>query len=398
MNKQLEYILNDSFLSDYDSFNLNNFDNNTKSKIEATRVILKIFRPINLFATLLLSAFGLTGHCLTILIYSRKKFRTNSSHVYLFSLAIKDALFIIFHLLEDTIRTWQDTFMNETVLDDDDLEYLKQQISFIIVSFLNITDRFDVACRLVNFTRYVLRFISAFIIVAFTIQRLSIIISPECKTFKSKKSAWATVFSICLVSLVINLWVPFFFKLKSNENNIYCDVQDSLERAYFFITLIYIGLIMFSPILIIFISNSLIIYFSIETYKKNLSIRDHTTLVSCQRSYKTFESTIKEKTNRKNFSSKITRMLLLISFSYALLNLPYFITWCLFFVRKNDTVVKNNFFAALQISEIFYILNYCIYFYINFASGSLFRHQLYFICKFTFKCLFNIFFIIISLF
>lgn len=365
--------MNDSILEFNSSFKL------TFEQEEAPIEILNLFRPINIFATLILSVFGLFGHFITILIYSKTKYRTNSSHVYLLSLAIIDGLFLIVHLLEDTLRTWQDTFVHETEQDIIDLSYLKQKISVMIISFVNITDRYNIACRLVNFLRYVLRFISAYIIVAFTLQRLSIITSPINNKFKTLKSAWLTVISICLISLIVNLWVPFFFEINSKEKSSYCDVHTNLEQTYFYITLVYIGCIMLVPILVIFISNLLIISFSFKAYNGNNFTIDQTT-----RSYQTFNTIISKEEKRKNYSSKITRILLVISFSYAILNLPYFVTWCMFFLRKNDGYFKNHFFAALQVSEIFYILNYCVYFYINFGSGSLFRSQVYSICEFIF--------------
>lgn len=79
---------------------------------------------------------------------------------------------------------------------------------------------------------------------------------------------------------------------------------------------------------------------------------------------------------------KITRMLLLMSFSYAILNLPYFISWCLFFYRigfrasSMTQADKYNLFTAINLSEIFYVLNYGVHFFIYCASGKKFREQL----------------------
>ena len=89
-------------------------------------------------------------------------------------------------------------------------------------------------------------------------------------------------------------------------------------------------------------------------------------------------------------------MLMFMSFSYALLNLPYFITWMIFFHQvafisdslasnNNTSIVEleiikstrnNNFFTANYIAEIFYVLNYGIHFFIYCASGKRFRYQL----------------------
>lgn len=77
---------------------------------------------------------------------------------------------------------------------------------------------------------------------------------------------------------------------------------------------------------------------------------------------------------------KITRMLLLMSFSYAVLNLPYFISWCMFFYhigfQSASNTLKYYLFSAINLSEIFYVLNYGVHFFIYCASGKKFRQLL----------------------
>ena len=66
--------------------------------LTTSEYILKLSREINIYSTVVIVIFGLVGHLLTILVYSRKEFRTNSSHAYLLCLAINDGLFLITHL------------------------------------------------------------------------------------------------------------------------------------------------------------------------------------------------------------------------------------------------------------------------------------------------------------
>ena len=49
-------------------------------------------------------------------------------------------------------------------------------------------------------------------------------------------------------------------------------------------------------------------------------------------------------------------------------------TWQEFYEIEKST--ENNFFASVQLTEIFYILNYGINFYLYCLSGTLFRKQL----------------------
>ena len=92
------------------------------------------------------------------------------------------------------------------------------------------------------------------------------------------------------------------------------------------------------------------------------------------------------KKNKSKDLNRMARLLLLISFVFALFNLPYFISWCIFFYEvafqeTTDLDRKDYLFVCVQISEIFFVLNYSIQFYINHASSLKFREKVSeFIC------------------
>lgn len=435
-------------------------------------------RKIYLLITLMLIVLGLIGHTITIFVFSQKRFRNNSSNVYLLCLAINDGIYLISHMFEDTVRTYI---------------YLNQQnkMSEIILS-LNIIDKYNLACLLINYLRYVLRFISAYIIVAFTIQRVFLVYTPFSTTFKSTKSGWKTVLLITIVSFVLNIWILFILEIKNDDNKvIYCDVKENWSKEYFHVTLIYICVIMLLPILVIFICNSIIItkiikkvshekkrkrsfisssttssnYYSnqqqqtfitkklneriIRTKRGNLNFeklnekntkinfiihrssssqnlanhyRDHhknenrllflsdarlkrrecTNILNnsdfnlrIKPYYLNMNQIINKITERANNSKKITKMLLIISFSNALLNLPYFVCWTLNYYEimlKNGEILieQNNLYSALKISEIFYLMSFGVFFYIYYASGSVFRNQIKYSSKIKFYLLIHL--------
>ena len=66
--------------------------------LSTSEYALELSREVNIYFTAVIVFFGLIGHLLTILVYSRREFRTNSSHAYLLCLAINDCLFLITHL------------------------------------------------------------------------------------------------------------------------------------------------------------------------------------------------------------------------------------------------------------------------------------------------------------
>lgn len=57
-------------------------------------------RRINLFATLAFMTVGMVGHAATVFVFAQKRFRKNSSNVYLLCLAVNDAFFLIVHFFE----------------------------------------------------------------------------------------------------------------------------------------------------------------------------------------------------------------------------------------------------------------------------------------------------------
>jgi hypothetical protein len=74
-------------------------------------------------------------------------------------------------------------------------------------------------------------------------------------------------------------------------------------------------------------------------------------------------------------SKKVTKSLMLISISYVLLNLPFLITCFLYFYEvahnKLETISKNYLFSAFKISEVFYVFNFSIKFYIYCLTGPM---------------------------
>ena len=89
-----------------------------------------------------------------------------------------------------------------------------------------------------------------------------IVINKPLKSYIiTKKSAWIKTFIIVLISLAINIWVPFIFVTKdADQEYSYCDVIERWQNEYIMITFLYICLIMFVPIITIIISNSIILY------------------------------------------------------------------------------------------------------------------------------------------
>ena len=99
-------------------------------------------RKINIYATICVILIGLIGNFITMFIFSQKKFRTNSSHVYLLCLSIIDTFFLVNHFFEDTIRAYISIYFSKT----DDL-------------FFKTIFRNETICRLANYFQYTFQLI-----------------------------------------------------------------------------------------------------------------------------------------------------------------------------------------------------------------------------------------------
>ena len=123
--------------------------NQTNSDI--TDNIIENSRKISLYFTVGFIVLGLIGNSLTIFVFAQKRFRQNSSNVYIFSLAINDFLYLIVHFFKDSIKTLIEVYEAEN----------GKNSSFL--NAINLVDRYNASCLLINYLRYVLRLNSAYI-------------------------------------------------------------------------------------------------------------------------------------------------------------------------------------------------------------------------------------------
>lgn len=153
--------------------------------------------------------------------------------------------------------------------------------------------------------------------------------------------------------------------------------------------------IMFLPILLLIVFNLLIVCKRIRddvnlkksntnarnNKKQALKLNDQRVGKKCERKFaKIAVRQWTRKPARLKYSTKMTRILLILSSSYAILNVPYLITWCLLIVQsfqnQLDPERRKQLYFASQITELFNILNYSLQFYLYYLTGRFFRRQL----------------------
>jgi hypothetical protein len=356
----------------------------TKNLIDSKN-FLNFSRLLNIIFSILIIIIGLIGNLLTIKVLSNKRFRTNQNDIYLFCLAIIDTIFLITHFFEDTIKTYNDLFN----------EYPSK-----LIKIFNILDKSNLACWLINYIRHISCLISANILVVLTVQRLITVLKPFSVRLKTKKSAWIMVVCITVVSICVCIWIPFLFKRQKNN---YCRMDENKLDLYRIINIIYVVLLILAPIFIICVSNVIIIYKTFRNDSNRQSTRTESRIsntinyrkkhslllkqvsksevIKLRPYYLTIQQVInKAKNNSKKNSKKLTIMLILVTFSCVALNLPYLIVWSLYFKSvyfdKFSLINYYNFLAMLKLSEVFFIINYSLKFYLYCVASSNFRKQL----------------------
>jgi len=91
-------------------------------------------RKASIYIIMLIILIGLVGNGLIVLVFGQKKFRVNSSNVYLFCLAINDSLYLLVHFSEDTLKAFKETYSEE----NESARMIK------IIDFLSIVDKHEV--------------------------------------------------------------------------------------------------------------------------------------------------------------------------------------------------------------------------------------------------------------
>jgi hypothetical protein len=363
--------------------------------------LLELFGKINIYSVLILSGVGLIGNSFLAYVYASKKRCINSSHVYLLYSSINDNLFLIIHLFEDTLKMYLEIYSIE-------------KDHFLQV--FNLVDMNNIQCIVINYLRNTLRFISAYLVVVYTLQRFFIVHKPLTAKFKDTKSAWLIILIISLIGILLNIWVPFIFKLNDDQS---CDINQNYTKDYFYINLSYIVIVLVIPMILIFTCNLLIVMKikkneierknlqEIKRKKSKINITKHTiprspgsqnlfvfvnnTRLSKISSYSQNidELVLKSSQKVKKSSNKTTIQLCLVSLSFSVLYLPYLIGWLIlyynFALDKLNSVYKNKISSFLQIAKIFYIFYYGVKFYILYLTSSEFRNIFFKTGKFNFN-------------
>ena len=244
-----------------------------------------------------------------------------------------------------------------------------------------------------------------------SVHRLLLVYTPLSTSFRSKKTAWLIILIVNVVSFAANGWVIQYFKIQArHDTKPYCDVNKSYHATYFLIAAIFTFVVVLVPVFAIIVLNAMIILKTNEnetkrrkelqsnvsrqyTNNNNNEARQSNSISTRTKRYtsvidikiKQFYSNTDQEINNirqstEQASRKLRKLLIMISITYAMFNLPYMVVWLFYFhsvyFEDLNENAENYLMAFLQLTEILAVFNYSSKFYIFCYSGTKFRRQL----------------------
>jgi len=219
----------------------NNTNDHLNMNVMSRLVVIE--RYMSIYGPFVLTTLGTIGNILSILVFLSPRYRRQSSHFYLLSLALSDLCFLIINLIEDTFRNHNDLYQSR----------------------INILDHSSsIICIFVEYARNITRLLSSWIIVSFTIERLLVVFYPlKRAVICRRKIARFVVFMLFLTSLLININVPFHYGIINVSNNLenddtICDILPKYRSIYMRFAIITMIIVYLVPMCIIGVVNMLI--------------------------------------------------------------------------------------------------------------------------------------------
>ena len=228
---------------------------------------------ITLTVTPVLLILGLVGNILSILVMRRKKFRNNTTSVFIIALAFADSAYLLTNFLTITcIRNVTGIALRETS------------------SF---------SCKLIMYIVYVSKAFGAWIILSVSLERLVLVKIPlHAKSIFTVKRTKMWISFLLLWITAIYIYVPILVDIHSDGIQQKCDFSHAVERLNTILNIFDCIFYSLFPSFVLILSN-LILYCILKAQKQNMS-----------------------KINDGSDSLRFTLTLIIVSISYLTLTLP----------------------------------------------------------------------------
>ena len=287
---------------------------------------------------------GLLGNIVSILVFLSSQLRRKTPGQYFIALAFADNVVLVGELC---------LWLNKSTLE-------KRQIGATFMQY-------DIACKVVNYIRYLGRIWSSLIVMTVSIERFVSILSP-LRTARWSRPICARMIILFLLvfSSLVSSPIFTFLGVYSYNGKLFC--YTTPEHSEDFLIWCLSGVVAFEmvvPGLVILIVTGMILY--------------KLTLANSLRTLLQASGVFRGRRSEKQTNAT----LIAVASAFLLLRLPYIISYCIYFgieltkYKTCDPLFKYRAFAAYAISYIFAILNYSINFVLYFVAGSSFRKELY---------------------
>lgn len=284
---------------------------------------------------------GMVGNCLSLSVFTTKNMKKLSASIYLAALSIADISSLVFYVLVEWLRRGF-THINPEVK----------------LSFLDA----DGVCQTLLYLSYMSRCMSAWIIVAFTVERFNGVCYPLKKV---KRNACKTLLLMFLFNATLVLYKPILSGEYTIRGRTACAANPKHSFVSFVLDSLFAVSISFIPFLIITTLNVFIVR---KVFLHNYRNRDIFT-----------EDT--------KIRLEFTFILLAISFFFVAVNLPYFVIWFRNFLNSHfisapsDTMFLSKadideWNGVLLITRTIFYMNYCVNFFLYSITGASFRKEL----------------------
>ena len=309
---------------------------------------------IYIYAAVFFVFIGLVGNALSVMVFSSKEMRTVSSNFYLLTLAISDSLYLVSVFLTKILTAFR--------------------CLYIPLSKMDIFNRSDFSCKLLQYFLDLFSDYSTCLILAFTVERYIAVYMPlkfkELCTVRRARIVCALLFLFSASSIA-----PYHYMYIERVFGFdVCAVNPEHEAVF---SILYILEALTFRIIPVFIIATLNVFIIVRVTKltrerrrmKQQGNKHQTTTIS---------AVTKKKVRKEDKSMQLTIMLILVSTSYILVYLPvlcHFVIW-----RLKRSAIINIGEEGLEIAQIYtsalYISGYAINFFLYTMSGRVFREQL----------------------
>ncbi|XP_025091937.1 nociceptin receptor-like isoform X3 [Pomacea canaliculata] len=327
----------------------NNSLNNCDYSPETDPPLVTSSMKVYTYCVPIILVIGLLGNLVSLRVFLSRNMRKLSASTYLAALSTSDITALLFHVLVDWLRWGLPSLNSDSAAP----------------AFLNTPG----VCHVLFYFSYVSRFLSAWFIVTFTVERYIGVCHPlRRKDICGSRAAHKVISSLVIIALVVMLYKPILTSARvvrtQHEELTRCFPDPQRPMLVFTLDSIYGLSITVLPFVLISVLNALIIQKLLRRYHRHRQCH-----------VVTEESIIR---------MEFTVILLVVSFVFIILNLPFCIVWCKRFllsrlhVRASEDALYDfdNLEGVLLLTRVVFYINYCVNFFLYSVTGAYFRHEL----------------------